>query len=154
SGNIVELEAFQAWQETPRQRDGIEAIKGKRECKQSGFMSEHAKIKAQIMPDQNGPFDKLQKFRKDCLRDRRFSHHLWSNAGKLDDKIGEVALGIKQRLKSAFYFSTPHPYGGNLYDAIGCSHTSCFGINHHKINIIKGLLCTLPGFQRPENGPI
>src|SRR5579859_741939 len=98
-GHHIELEALQAGQETPGERDGIEAIEGEDASEQLSLIGEKIDIEAQIVAHQNSAINKLQEVGKHFPGKRGSVDHILRDAGKFGNKGRNTAARIDKGLK-------------------------------------------------------
>ena len=99
SGHYVKFEAAQAGEKTPGEWNGVEPVDGKSVAQQLSFIGEEANIKTDVMANDDGSLDELEKIGKDLLGAGCTCNHFLRDACELDDKRGQAAIRVNEALK-------------------------------------------------------
>ena len=146
----IEFETTQRWEITASEKNRIDTVNGEGLAKQMGFVGEEADIEADVMSDEDGSFNEVEKVGKDLRGTGRSGDHLLRDAGELDDEGRQTAVGIHQALKRVDDLTVAQSNTCYLDDAIGSrSQAGCFGIEHDKFDVLQGHVRAAPGGERP-----
>src|SRR5205823_15008905 len=95
----IEFETTQRWEITASEKNRIDTVNGEGLAKQIGYVEEEAYIEADVMSDEDGTFNEVEKIGKDLRGTGRSGDHLLRDAGELDDEGRQTAVGIHQAVK-------------------------------------------------------
>src|SRR2546423_15699242 len=104
-----------------------------------GFVGEEADIEADVMSDEDGSFNEVEKVGKDLRGTGRSGDHLLRDAGELDDEGRQTAVGVHQALKRDDDLPAGQSNTCYLDEAIGSRlQAGWFGIQNDQIDALPG----------------
>src|SRR5438477_13181552 len=95
----IEFETTQRWEITASEKNRIDTVNGEGLTKQMGFVGEEADIEADVMSEEDGSFNAVEKIGKDVRGAGRSRDHLLRDAGGLDDEGREPGVGRHEDVK-------------------------------------------------------